>query len=202
MHYKFPIINDISEVRAAIKGRPEFIECQKHDYIVFNYVVAGPDTFPKVEGWKNAMLRECRGLIFDLNGKCIRRAYHKFFNLNEREETSINIDNIVDQAYILEKLDGSMICFFKVNEKQIWGTKMGLTDISYEVEKFVNNSQIDYTEFVNKFFDLGYSCIFEWISPKNRIVINYEQENLILTAIRNMKTGEYLNIHNFNFNNV
>ena len=195
MKYKFPIINDISEVRTAIRGRADFIECHKEDYIVFNYVIATPDTFPPVEGWKNAMLRECRGLIFNAeSGKCIRRPFHKFFNFGEREETM----ELEPEFQVLEKLDGSMICFFKINGKQIWGTKMGLTDISYDVEKFVQNSEINYIDFVNNFFDAGYSCMFEWISPKNRIVLPYEQENLILTAIRNIKTGEYLNIYDLN----
>jgi T4 RnlA family RNA ligase len=37
----------------------------------------------------------------------------------------------------------------------------------------------------------GMSPIFEYTSPKARIVINYAQEQMSLLAIRNLKTGEY-----------
>jgi RNA ligase len=194
MNYKFPIINDISEVRTAIKGRPEFLEIHKHDYIVFNYAVATPETFPKVEGWKNAILRECRGLIFNKEGKLIRRPYHKFFNLNEREETSDDVLTYYDSNWhVLEKLDGSMIAPFYSEGKIRWGTKLGITDITYDVEKYISNKP-EYEKFATEVVNKNYTPIFEWCSNKNRIVVSYPEDKLILTAIRNNITGNYFPI--------
>jgi T4 RnlA family RNA ligase len=39
---------------------------------------------------------------------------------------------------------------------------------------------------------LGLTPIFEWCSRKQRIVLDYKEDTLILTAMRNMKTGEYM----------
>lgn len=190
MKYKFPIITDISEVRTALKGRTDFIEAQKHDYIVFNYVVATPDTFPPVEGWKNAILRECRGLIFNLEGKVIRRPYHKFFNLGEREETFEIAIDWNQRKSILEKLDGSMIAPFYSGGKIRWGTKMGITDLTNQVEEFVLKNP-KYQKFATEIIDKNHTPIFEWCSNKNRIVVSYPEDKLILTAIRHNITGEY-----------
>jgi RNA ligase len=38
----------------------------------------------------------------------------------------------------------------------------------------------------------GFTPIFEWISKKNRIVIDYPEDRLVLLAIRKNVTGEYL----------
>ena len=48
MFYKFPVIKNIEQARKAIAGREEFIEADKGDYIVFNYLVNFEDTFPPV----------------------------------------------------------------------------------------------------------------------------------------------------------
>ena len=41
----------------------------------------------------------------------------------------------------------------------------------------------------------GYTPIFEWCSNKNRIVISHPEDRLVLLAIRNTVTGEYISRH-------
>jgi RNA ligase len=210
MNYEFPLINNISDVLPAITGRDEFVVAEKEGYTVINYNVMMADTFPDIdieeksigsgplrelydyERYLRSVRRECRGIIFDTaTGDIIRRPLHKFFNVNERDETQ---DHSVDMSRghaILEKLDGSMIAPFYVNGEMIWGTKMGATDVAKPVEEFVKNNWV-YLDFAENLIENGYTPIFEWCSRKQRIVLDYKEDQLILTAIRNMNTGEYV----------
>jgi RNA ligase len=83
-----------------------------------------------------------------------------------------------------------MIAPFMVNGQMIWGTKMGATEVAAPVEEFVRNNP-DYVILANGLLPAGLTPIFEWCSRKQRIVLDYREDRLILTAIRNMKTGSY-----------
>lgn len=199
MNYKFPFIDNISDVLWAIKDREEFVVAEKEGYTVINYNVMMADTFPEFDeqfGNLNmanliaTMRRECRGIIFDSEtGEILRRPFHKFFNVNEREETQEHAVDMSGDYTILEKLDGSMIAPFIVNGEMIWGTKMGATDVAKPVEEFVKNNP-QYDEF-RYLIGSGFTPIFEWCSRKQRIVLDYREDQLVLTAIRDIKTGEY-----------
>ena len=192
MNYEFPYIRNISDVLPAIEGRDEFVVAEKEGYTVINYNVMMADTFDC------NIRRECRGIIFDTeSGEIIRRPYHKFFNVNEREETQDHVVDLSQDHRILEKLDGSMIAPFVVNGDLIWGTKMGATDVAKPVEEFVKNNPqyVEFAEYLINFGD-GWTPIFEWCSRKQRIVLDYKEDQLVLTAIRNMITGEYSNFSN------
>jgi RNA ligase len=208
MNYQFPFISHISDVLPAIEGRNEFSVAVKEGYTVINYNVMMSDTFPDVlvdpswqdqdSGWtvdydyKAAIRRECRGIIFDsATGDIIRRPFHKFFNVNEREETQEYVVDLSRPHTILEKLDGSMISPFTVNGDMIWGTKMGATDVAKPVEEFVKNNP-QYDKFARVCMeDEVWVPIFEWCSRKQRIVLDYKEDQLVLTAMRHLNTGAY-----------
>jgi RNA ligase len=122
------------------------------------------------------------------------RRFQKFFNLNEREETLAENIDFTQPHVILEKLDGSMITPLIVEECGVeivrFGTKMGLTDVSNAPEEFVRKNHFikDFSAWLMK---SGFTPIFEWCSRKQRIVIDYPQDRLVLTAVRNTVTGEY-----------
>lgn len=209
MMYSFPHITHIDDVLPAIKDSPEFIVAEKDGYKVVNYVVATHDTFPDVlvngEAFVSgqsvgkysgqlgfaAIRRECRGLVFDPEGELINRRYHKFFNVNERDETAIHAIDWSRPHVILEKLDGSMVSPCFVHGHLRWMTKMGLTDTSMEAEVFVA-SRPDYAEFARHYLKYGFTPIFEWCSNKNRIVLDYPEDRLVLTAMRENDSGYYL----------
>ena len=196
MNYEFPYIGGLSDVLPAIEGRDEFVVAEKEGYTVINYNVMMEDTFPKVHfddcEWETAKIRrECRGIIFDSKtGDIIRRPFHKFFNVNEREETQDHVIDLSRPHAILEKLDGSMIAPFIVNGQMIWGTKMGATDVAKPVEEFVARNP-EYIRFAEEAIDNGWTPIFEWCSRKQRIVLDYFDDQLVLTGLRYMNTGVY-----------
>ena len=192
MNYQFPVINNISQVLPLIAERKEFIVAVKDGYTVINYVVQMADTFPTVTDEAGAILRELRGLIFDNEtGEVIARRYHKFFNVNEKEETQVGLIDFDQSHVILEKLDGSMITPIPVNGEIRWGTKMGCTDVAKPVEEFVSARQ-EYVSLAQFCIEKGLTPIFEWTSRQQTIVIDYPEDNLVLTAVRNNVTGEYL----------
>lgn len=206
MNYDFPLIFGIDDVLWAINGRDEFVVAEKEGYTVINYNVMMADTFPAiVDGWCDsdcsckgcadmriaAIRRECRGIIFDSkSGAIIRRPFHKFFNVNERDETQDHVIDMSRDHGILEKLDGSMIAPFIVNGEMIWGTKMGATDVAKPVEVFVKNNP-EYITFADECISNGWTPIFEWCSRKQRIVLDYFEDQLILTGMRHLNTGSY-----------
>jgi RNA ligase len=193
MNYKFPVIRNISDVLPVLKDRKEFGIYEKEGgYTVINYNVAFEDTFPPVKTVEDAILRECRGIIFNTSdGSIMARRYHKFFNVGEREETSPQFVDLSKPHLILEKLDGSMITPLVVDGKIRWGTKMGLTDVALPVEEFVAQFP-QYEECAAYFFAINATPIFEWCSRKQKIVVDYGKDELVLTAVRNNITGEYL----------
>ena len=185
MNYQFPLIRNISDVLPAIEGRDEFVVAEKDGYTVINYNVMMADTFDC------NIRRECRGIIFDTaTGEILRRPFHKFFNVNEREETQDHVVDLSRPHAILEKLDGSMIAPFSVDRKIIWGTKMGATTVAEPVEEFVARNPI-YADFALGCLSGGLTPIFEWCSRKQRIVLDYKEDQLILTGIRENESGEY-----------
>lgn len=222
MFYQFPHISRIEQVLEAIKNSDDFRVTQKDGYQVIQYNLANSTTFPQIKPglesfkeWKDigggyattvtiprdevslAIRRECRGLIFDNNGNLIRRAFHKFFNLNEREETLIENVDFNEPHVILEKLDGSMITPLFLPDSSTGkphlrlATKAGITDVAMEAEVFIATKP-HYKQFMEHAYNEGYTPIFEYISPDTQIVIRHKEPNLILTAIRNNLTGEYL----------
>ncbi len=79
---------NIEDVRAAIEGREDFREVKYSDHSAFVYflgvakdIFPDPNTAPDERTkllWK--LRRECRGLVFDLEGNILARRFHKFFN--------------------------------------------------------------------------------------------------------------------------
>jgi len=186
MNYEFAPLAHIDDVLPHIKDSPEFIVVEKDGYTVINYVVATQETFPD----DNAMRRECRGLIFGERGQIINRRYHKFFNVNERDETQLDRIDWSKPHVVLEKLDGSMVSACYVKGHIRWMTKMGITDTSMEAEAFVATHP-EYTEYVKDLLDEGITPIFEWCSNKNRIVLDYPEDRLVLTGLRSFWMGHY-----------
>lgn len=194
MHYEFPHINHIDEVLAAIAGREEFVvrECPIANTKTINYLVNFEDTFPPVTDRRTALLRECRGIMFCADtGRVVARKFHKFFNLGERAETLPENVDFTQPHYHVEKLDGSMMTPLLVNGEVRWCSKMGLTPVAEPVDAFTADKP-HYHEFAKHWFAKNHTPMFEWCSRKQRIVIDYPVDRLVLTAIRDNVTGKYV----------
>jgi T4 RnlA family RNA ligase len=221
MQYEFPELTDIQQVRDAVAwhsrvngGKTEFIEAERDGFIVFNYLVSLPTTFPAtnwcvvdievsseiaplvMQNPYPAILRECRGLTFYPGGQVAARKFHKFFNLGEKPETDFAQIDWSQPHVILEKLDGSMISPFAPNPDDIdwetirWHTKMGDTEVAQHVYDFINDNP-HYARWAAMVIASGRTPLFEFCSRKNRIVIDHPVDRLVLLAIRDNVTGKY-----------
>ncbi|KAN0019638.1 hypothetical protein ACTFIU_002856 [Dictyostelium citrinum] len=200
----FPHDITIEDCREAIKDAAGFRETVKNGLICFNYDFCFKDSFPNPDiepDDKKAFLykvrRECRGLIFnEVTGEIVCRKLHKFFNINEQQETKEELIKLDENFIVLEKLDGSLIAPILVNGKAAWGSKSGITDLTIKIEKHIElklkENKSRYDDFALEWMLKGYTPLFEWCSESNQIVLYYAIDNLNLIAMRNMKTGEYL----------
>eukprot|EP01133_Synstelium_polycarpum_P013703 gene13703-16152_t len=191
-----------ADCREATKGVPGFRETTRNGLICFNYDFATKHSFPNpntAEDAKTSFLlkvrRECRGIIFEVDtGLLVCRKFHKFFNINEMEETSQDNIDIHKSHIIMEKLDGSLIAPILFNNVLSWGSKAGLTELGSRIDKYILSKKdvIDYNGFAEHWIKKGYTPMFEYCSESQRIVLYYAVDLLSLTAIRNNVTGEYL----------
>ena len=208
MNYDFPIIETIHDVLPAIHGQSEFIIAYRDGFKVINYNVGYEHTFTIDENDlmenhgkfipKGVMRRECRGLIFYPDGTIMSRPFHKFFNVGERDETQMHCIDMSQPHTLYEKMDGSMIRPMMVNGVFRLGTKMGVTDTSIAAEAILT---IALRQWMNDAMQRNLTPLFEFVSPDNRIVLKYDKPELVLLALRNNITGEYLDIEGMR-NNV
>lgn len=202
LHYPFPQDLTLKEVRDATNARNAamsfraFYEAEREDHVIFNYRLAIEAAFPPVEGpdaRANAILRECRGLIFSkATGRVVARRFHKFFNVNERAETQAHAIDWSRPHTVLEKLDGSMLTPFRGDSGQRrWGTKLGVTPAAATGEAFAD-AHPRYSALADGCEAAGRTPMLEWISRGQRIVLDYAEDDLVLTGVRDLTTGAYL----------
>lgn len=198
INYDFPTIRNIDDVLPHIAGHDEFKVMRKDWYTVINYVVNFGETFDWDEGdvRGSVMRRECRGLIFDsASGELLSRPYHKFFNVGERSEMRIDKIDMLAHHVILEKLDGSMIRPILVPNSTSMefrlGTKAGITDVAMNAEVWIAKNR-HYVDFIRMALIHNMTPIFEWCSRKNRVVVDYPVDRLVLTAVRHNERGSYI----------
>jgi RNA ligase len=191
--------NRIEDYLDAIAGSDAFFVAERDYGRIINYRQMGNDVFPDpavapdeatARLW--GLRRQCRGIIFDLAGNVISPGFEKFFNLGERTETLLENIPFDEPHVILEKLDGSMIRPVPMADGGYrLGTKMGLTDVAAQPEAWVARHD-NYDRFLRDCVAQGYTPLMEWCSRKQRIVIDYPEDRLVLLAVRDVRTGEYL----------
>jgi len=194
MKYEFPYIEHINDVLPALEGEggEAFGVMERGPFRIINYHYQDPFTF---SGPNEALRRECRGLVFDLDtGVILNRRFHKFFNINEKPDTQHDALDWNTYHTVMQKVDGSMISPVAVGRDRNnirWISKMGITDTAMRAEEFVA-ARPDYVKLAKESLSYGHTPIFEWCSRRDRIVIDHPQDDLVLLAIRCNHSGLYL----------
>ena len=125
--------------------------------------------------WKNDNLH-FRSSVWNYNGELISASFPKFFNWSEQPDLS-PVPNSLKNTTVVEKLDGSTLIVSKYKGQYILRTR-GTVDAStmangFELELFKST-------ILSKLQDnndtWGYSIIWEWLSPINKIVLSYGDE--------------------------
>jgi predicted kinase len=142
--------------------------------------------------WMAGVKRECRGLIVcNKTGNILARRFHKYFNINENDEANIDNITLTSGALLTEKIDGSLVSPFILNDQIVWGTRNSIQD---QISVYVSLSKSKYNvlgEYCIK--NLNSTPLFEWCETDRVIsVVEHKQLSLTLLAVRNMKTGDYM----------
>ncbi len=125
--------------------------------------------------WKKDNLH-FRSSVWNYNGELISASFPKFFNWGEQPDLS-PVPTSLKNATVVEKLDGSTLIVSKYKGQYILRTR-GTVDAStmangFELELFKDT-------ILSKLQDnndtWGYSIIWEWLSPINKIVLSYGDE--------------------------
>lgn len=211
--FQFVHITHLDDVRHAI-SEDFFLAERDWGYVINYHINAFPEINDSMTDEEKALeyiRREFRGIKFAKDGTILARPFHKFFNWGEKEAEMAQFD--FNQPFvIMDKLDGSMIHPYHDDDcNVVWCSKMGPTDVAVQAAEFVQNANAylmspgsaddapDYLGFVNEWLFSGWTPIFEWCSRKQRIVVDYPEDQLILTAIRNQQTGSYLSMEKMRY---
>jgi len=137
-----------------------------------------------------------RSSIWSAQGELVSASFKKFFNWGEKS-------NLVPEpnekefknCYIREKMDGSTLIVSKYKDHLIHRTRgtfdASVLDTGYEIEWFKEKYP---NVFDNEYISNGYSILYEWTTPDNRIVIDYGKEP-DLTLIGAVKHEDYSMVH-------
>jgi RNA ligase len=142
--------------------------------------------------WDDITLKT-RGLVLDNEGTVIAKSFDKFFNYEElvgKNESQFKIPN--EPFEVFEKMDGSLGILFNYNDEWILATKG-----SFSSDQAIKGMQILKKYRYDRLLK-GFTYLFEIIYPENRIVCEYDYEDLILLAVIDNKDGYELRIHDNN----
>ncbi|RJR10696.1 hypothetical protein C4588_02780 [Candidatus Parcubacteria bacterium] len=130
-----------------------------------------------LKGNWNYHTKAARGLVLDHEGNYISRPLPKFFNLDEREE--VYFQNLPKELpEVAEKLDGSLVIVFQHPTSKKW---MATTRRSWNNIQTV--AAYKWLERNSNKLEPGFTYCFELVAPWNKVVVSYDQEEMILIAM-------------------
>jgi T4 RnlA family RNA ligase len=163
---------------------------------IFNYRLIQHAEFETPIPGRDLKAYEMRGItfVFDHDGTYRRfLAIPKFFNINQTEMTLLS--NIQNKTIVSvnEKMDGSMISFIILPNNKVVAKTIGATESEQAVgANRIINDDPELLRIITECLNNNVQIMFEYISPKNRIVLHYEKTELVLIRLRDMNTGKML----------
>lgn len=161
---------------------------------IFNYRYATYKDFVDFSAF------ELRGLtfVFDDSGKSYTfPQLEKFFNINENEFTLYNNIKSKKIKSVTLKEDGSIVSFIKLpNGRIVSKSKTSFESEQAKMAQLIFDSNSSINKMVTDWLDRGMVGVFELVSPKNKIVCDYESTKLILISLRS-DDGVYQDIDDF-----
>ena len=156
-------------------------DIDRESFMVHEHIISGEVVYlvqPKHIGakWKKDNLH-FRSSVWNYNGELISASFPKFFNWSEQPEIS-PVPTSLKNTTVVEKLDGSTLIVSKYNGQYILRTR-GTVDAStmangHELELFKEKFLKSLTHDTPDTWNV--SILFEWVSPINKIVLNYGDE--------------------------
>jgi hypothetical protein len=137
-----------------------------------------------------------RSALVDKEGNPVSLSFKKFFNWDEKPNLDAPPSNL-NGAQLIEKLDGSTLIFSRYKGHTVIRTR-GTSDARLQLNGYEIDFLCDkYPAFIKELESRENDCfsyVFEWLSPTNRIVLNYGSEpDMALVAIIGHDSYEYAN---------
>lgn len=170
---------------------------------IFNYRLASYNNFvTPIETKPEVKAFEMRGLsfVFNKDGSLFKRylLLDKFFNMDQTPCSLYSIvkDFKIKNVYVKE--DGSVASFIMLpNGRVVAKSKASFdSDQAKEIQKIYDSNK-KLQKFVTWCLNNEINPVFEYVSPRNRIVIPYKYTDLVLLRVRDNNTGEYLDINEY-----
>lgn len=174
---------------------------QNHNFSVFNYRKAEYKHFLKPIENKDITAFEMKGLTFlHHDGKSYHHLmFNKFWELNQYPEFSY--DNFKNKKIkrVMIKEDGNLISFVRLPDGKIFSkVKEGfISSFNKTANRFVDEHD-KYQKFISYCLDNNIAPLFELVG-ENRIILKYEENDLILLNLRNNLTGEYIDYETLDY---
>ena len=123
--------------------------------------------------------KHMRSVVVNYEGEVISAGLPKFTNWGENPD-NFPVPNSLKNTTVVEKLDGSTLIVSKYNGQYILRTR-GTVDAStmangHEVELFKDTILKTLESKIVTWSTWKFSILFEWVSPINKIVLNYGDE--------------------------
>ncbi len=169
-------------------------------FMVHPHVIEGQTLFlvqPQHIGakWTQAN-KHFRSSVWDSDGNLVSAAFPKFMNWGENPD-NFPVPTTLKDTHVVEKVDGSLLIVSRWNDKLMLRTR-GTVDATkldngHELELFLqtHGANLENLLPVNGHHQ---SFLFEWVSPNQRIILNYgdspewflvgcvEHDNYVLTS--------------------
>jgi len=135
------------------------------------------------ERWDPITL-QCRGLIFDFDGRVVARPFEKFHNLDHE-----NLPPLESWTVAYDKIDGSLGIIFNYQNEWHVATRGSFTS---DQARWAQKKLPDYLDALNAVRREPLTWLVEIVYPENRIVCNYDFEGLVLLGARSVEHGDIL----------
>lgn len=150
-------------------------------YRIYNY----SELAAYSQTWDEATM-QCRGLIVDADGKVIARPFAKFFNDGEHDGERHPQLDLDAPASVSDKLDGSLGILYPTVDGYAIATRG-----SFESEQAQWATKFWRENYADKFTpEPGFTYLMEIIYKANRIVVDYDFEDLVLLGVVENATGD------------
>lgn len=135
--------------------------------------------------WDDSTL-EMRGLVYNSRtDEVLARPFGKFFTMGQKEAVEPALDAEI-VAY--DKADGSLISFgsYGCSTRGSFASEQAVAATRWLQDK------VRIKDWANNWSSKGITLMFEWVGPDNRVVLSYEESELIFLGARRIENGAYI----------
>ena len=127
------------------------------------------------------VLRLCRGLVLNDDGKVWARPFAKFFNYEEHQMDELPHGQKIE---VTQKMDGSLLIVFRYEDNVVYSTRG-----SFYSDQAIEGGKLFRELYEEEMIEHGYTYLFEYVSPNNRIVVKYNFDDLVHLALLDTQHG-------------